>query len=156
MKINILFLVRKTKLNRKGMCPIRCRVTYNKERCHFATGQYITPSNWKSKQQYVEPPEPDAELINTQLSLIKTKLSQAFLFLQVKGSDFTVDDMYKQYKGEAPKKEFGVMEVYNLYSARIKKLIGIVIQLESGGHLQAFIKHKYKRKDIKIMALFFE
>lgn len=160
MKLNILFIVSKTKLNKKGKCPIRCRMTYNKERNHFATGQFINPDNWRGKLQEAIPPEPDAELINTQLSLIKTKLSQAFLFLQVRGSDFTVDDIYKQYKGETPKKEFGVMEVYNLHSDRIKKLIGIDIQevtyskyIESGRHLQAFIKHKYKQKDIKLKAL---
>ena len=111
MKLNILYIVNKHKINKKGLCPVNCRLTFSKTKKHFATGLFINPKNWNSKQQYVEPPETDAELINTQLSLIKTKLSQAFLFLQVKGSDFTVDDIYKQYKGETPKKEFGVMEV---------------------------------------------
>jgi len=160
MKLNILYLLYKAKTNSTGKCPVRCRVTYNKQRKEFAIGQFINPKHWNSKQQVVEPPEPDAELINTQLSLIRTKLSQAFLFLQVKGTDFTVDDIYKQYKGETNKKEFGVMEVYNLHSARIKKLIGIDIQmvtyqkyLESGVHLQAFIKHKFKSKDIQLKIL---
>lgn len=160
MKINILYVVNKHKANSKGLCPISCRLTFKKERKTFSTSKLINPTNWNSKQQLVEPPEPDAELINTQLSLIRTKLNQAFLFLQVKGSDFTVVDIYKQYKGETPKKEFGVMEVYNLHSARIKKLIGIDIQvvtyqkyLESGVHLQSFIKHKFKQNDIQLKAL---
>ena len=102
MKLNILFILSKSKLNKKGKCPIKCRLTYNKKRMHFATGSYMNPSNWKSKQQLVEPPEPDNQYINTQLSLIRQNLNQAFLFLQVKGSDFTVLDIYKQYKGEAP------------------------------------------------------
>ena len=58
------------KTNSKGMCPIRCRVTYKKVRKDFSTGKFINPKNWNSKQQLVEPPEPDAELINTQLNLI--------------------------------------------------------------------------------------
>jgi hypothetical protein len=33
---------------------------------HFATGQFITPNNWNSKQQLVKPPEPDNDIINTQ------------------------------------------------------------------------------------------
>ena len=52
------------------------------------------------------------------------------------------------------------MEVYNLHSDRIKKLIGIDIQLvtyqkyiESGRHLQSFIKHKFRAKDIQLKAL---
>jgi integrase len=160
MKLNILFLLYKAKTNSTGKCPIRCRVTYNNKRKEFSTGQFIKPINWLSKQQDIKPPEPDAELINTQLSLIRTNLTQAFLFLQVKGTAFTVDDIYKQYKGETPKKEFGVMEVYNLHSARIKKLIGVDIQmvtftkyLESGRHLQSFIKHKFKSNDIQLKAL---
>lgn len=160
MKLNILFLLYKSKTNFTGKCPIRCRVTYNNKRKEFSTGQFINPSNWLSKQQTIKPDEPDAELINTQLSLIKTKLSQAFLFLQVKGSEFDVDDVYKQYKGETPKKELGVMEVYNIHSDRIKKLVGIDIKqvtyskyVESGRHLQSFLKHKYNAKDIKLKAL---
>jgi hypothetical protein len=131
-----------------------------KKRKEFSTGLFIAPPNWNSKQQYVIPPEPDTVYINSQLSLIRTKLNQAFLFLQVKGSDFNVQDIYIQYKGETNKKDFGVMEVYNLHSARIKKLIGIDIKfvtyqkyLESGRHLKAFIKHKFKQKDIHFKTL---
>ncbi|WP_298530955.1 site-specific integrase [uncultured Algibacter sp.] len=160
MKLNILFLLYKAKTNSTGKCPVRCRVTYNNKRKEFSTGQFINPQSWLSKQQAIKPEEPDSDLIETQLSLIRTNLTQAFLFLQVRGSDFSVDDIYKQYKGETPKKEFGVMEVYNLHSARIKKLIGIDIQMvtytkyiESGRHLQSFIKHKYKKKDIQLKAL---
>ena len=160
MKINILFIVNKRKLNSKGLCAVMCRVTYKTVRKTISTGKLIIPTNWNSKQQHVEPPEPDAELINTQLSLIKTKLSQAFLFLQVNETNFNVEDIYMQYKGKPLKKERGVVEVYNMHSARIKKLIGIDIQmvtynkyLESGKHLEAFIKHKHKTKDIKIKGL---
>ncbi|WP_242092480.1 site-specific integrase [Aestuariivivens sediminicola] len=154
------FFIILSRLNKIGKSAVKCRITYKHKRKEFSTGLFITPKYWKSKNQKVVPPEPDAELKNMQLSLIKTKLSQAFLFLQVKGSDFTVDDIYKQYKGETPKKEFGVMEVYNLHSDRIKKLIGIDIQyvtyskyIESGRHLQSFIKHKFKAKDIQLKAL---
>jgi len=83
MKLNILFFISKSHSNTSGKCPIICRLTFKKERKQFAIGKLIKPSNWNSKQQLVEPPEPDAELINTQLSLIKTKLSQAFLCLHI-------------------------------------------------------------------------
>ncbi|MEF3077859.1 site-specific integrase [Winogradskyella poriferorum] len=158
--IRVLFMPARSRLNKGGQSVLKCRLTYHKKRKEFSAGLQINPKNWNSKQQRVEPPEPDAELINTQLSLIKTKLSQAFLFLQVKGSEFDVDDIYKQYKGETPKKELGVMEVYNIHSDRIKKLVGIDIKqvtyskyVESGRHLQSFLKHKYNAKDIKLKAL---
>jgi len=160
MKLNILYTINKSKVNSKGLCGITCRLTYLKCRKQFSTGKFINPKNWNSRQQLVEPPEPDAELINTQLSLIRTKLNQAFLFLQVNEVNFDVHDIYQQYKGKPLKKERGVIEVYDMHSLRIKKLIGIDIKdvtykkyLESGKHLQDFIKHKFKQKDIKLKAL---
>jgi integrase/recombinase XerD len=92
--IKVLFLLASNRSNRNNKCAVKCRFTYNKQRKEFAIGQFINPKHWNSKQQIVVPPEPDAELINTQLSLIRTNLTQAFLFLQVKGTDFNVDDIY--------------------------------------------------------------
>lgn len=155
-----LFLLYKYKTNKKGVCPIKCRITLRKKRKEFSTGLFINPSLWKSKQQQAEPPEPDNQYLNTQLSLIRQNLNQAFLFLQVKGAPFTVLDIYNQYKGETPKDEVGVMEAYRLHNDRIKKLVGIDIKevtyskyLESGKHLQGFIKHKFKAKDIHLKAV---
>ena len=158
--INVLFLLASNRSNRNNKCALKCRITYNKKRKEFATGKFINPSNWNSKQQVVEPPEPDAELTNTQLSLIRTKLNQAFLFLQVNEVEYDVNDIYLQYKGKPLKKDYGVVEVYNLYLARINKLIGIDIKqvtydkyVESGRHLKSFIKYKFKSNDIKFKAL---
>ncbi|MBK5212564.1 MAG: site-specific integrase [Flavobacteriaceae bacterium] len=159
-KLTILFYISKRPKNKKEKSVLICRLTFMKSRKQFSTGLFINSCNWKSKQQRVEPPEPDSKYINTQLSLIRQQLNQAFLFLQVKGTPFTVLDIYKQYKGETPKDEVGVMQAYHLHSDRIKKLIGIDIKLvtyqkylESGKHLQDFIKHEFGTKDIHLKAL---
>ncbi len=102
-KLNILFYLDKSKSNKRDLSPVQCRTTYLKNRKQFTTGQFINPLNWQSKHQLVIPPEPDAEIINSHLSLIRTKLNQAFLFLQVKGTVFNVQDIYIQYKGETNK-----------------------------------------------------
>ncbi len=154
MKLNILFIANKRKVTSTGKCTLLCRITYRKSRKSLSTGLMVNPLLWNSKKQQAEPPEPDESYINTQLSLIRQNLNQAFLFLQVKGTSFTVLDIYHQYKGEAPKDELGVIEVYKLHNARIKRLIGIEIKqvtyqkyLESGKHLQDFIKHRFKAHD---------
>ena len=90
MKLNILYTINKHKVNSKGLCYITCRLTYLKSRKQFSAGIFINPSFWNGKQQQAEPPEPDVDYINTQLSLIRQHLNQAFLFLQVKGTPFTV------------------------------------------------------------------
>ena len=154
IKVNLLFYLYKIKPNKKGQCPVRCRITYLKKRKQFSTGLFISPSNWNSKQQLVKPPEPDSELINTQLSLIKTKLSQAFLMLQIKESSFTVSDIYTVYKGEKIEKEYNVIEFFERYLKRLKTLVGIDIkQVTWNKHLyvkddvKRFIKWKFKTND---------
>ena len=154
-KQNIIFVISSSRTRKDSKASLMGRITYLKKRKQFTTGIFINPSFWNSKKQQAEPLEPDVNYINTQLSLIRQDLNQVFLFLQVKGTPFTVLDIYKKYKGEAPKDELGVIEVYKLHNARIKKLIGIEIKqvtyskyLESGKHLQDFIKHKFKARDI--------
>jgi integrase/recombinase XerD len=81
--IRILFILTSNRLNKEAKSVIKCRITFLKKRKEFSTGLFINPSFWNSKQQQAEPPEPDVNYINTQLSLIRNNLNQAFLFLQV-------------------------------------------------------------------------
>lgn len=160
MKLNILFLVSKTKLNKKGECPIRCRLTYNQVRHHFSSGQFVNPKNWDAKQQVVKPPEPDADNINSQLSLIKTKINRVFLFLQVKEEAFTVEDVYSLYKGVKRAKEYNVVEYIERYLKRLKTLVGVEIKEVTynkfeyvKNDIKAFIKSKYNTNDYALKKL---
>lgn len=156
-KIKILFLITKSRLNQMGKCSIRCRITHNQERYEFATGYFINPNHWFNKLQQAKPPNDENTFVNSQLSLIKSKINQAFLYLQVNSPDFTIDDLISQYKGVPIKKELKLIEAYNLYLARIKKLINIEIKLvtykkyeESLTHLNDFVKWKFNSSDIKL------
>lgn len=159
-KLTILFLIEKGKTNKHGKCPLKCRLTYKGERKPFSTGLFINPDNWNNKIQEAVPPNEGNDFINTQLSLIKNKISQAFLFLQVNSPDFDVSDLYSQYKGVPLQKELGLIETYDEYLKRIHKLIDKEIKLvtynkykESKVHLVDFIYWKMKTKDIKLNAL---
>ena len=105
----------------------------------------------------------NAKTVNSQLSLIKQKLGQAFLMLQIQQNSFDVDDIYKLYKGEDIKKEYGVIAAYEEHNTYYKKLIGKDLKEVSWqkfkntkSHLQDFIKWKYKQKDIKLGKLKFQ
>ena len=160
MKLNILFILNKKKANAKGLCALMCRLTYNKARKTFSTGQFINPNNWNSKQQLVKPPEPDNDYINNQLSLIKTKINRAFLMLQVKEEKFNVEDIYSTYKGKKRTKEYNAVEFFNSYLEKLKKLIGIDIQLKTWkkfehvrNDIKSFIKWQYKKNDYPLKDL---
>ncbi|AZA81218.1 integrase [Chryseobacterium lactis] len=161
--ISILFVLDKAKTNTKGLAPLRCRITYLGERKPFATGLFINPKHWDSKQQKAKPLNEENNYVNNQLSLIKNKINQAFLLLQLQDESFEVDDIYKQYKGETLVKDYSLLEYYKLYLERLKKLIGIDIKQPTydkfeyiKDDLEEFIQLKFKKSDIKLKDLDFD
>lgn len=143
-----------------GKCPIRCRITYHKNRKIFSTGLFLNPDYWNSKKQKVYPSNEDNDFINTQISLIRQKLNQAFLVLQIKDEPFAVEDVYLQYKGKTLKKELGTVEYFEQFLERLQKLIGIEIKQVTWNKYSyiktdtiAFIKWKYHKKDIQLRDL---
>ena len=84
-KLTILFYLQKNRTNKKGLCPIRGRMTYYKKRKEFPTGLFIKPVMWSSKLQKASVPKDD--YTNNQLSLIKNEIYQVFLLLKSKKVD---------------------------------------------------------------------
>lgn len=159
-KLNILFLLARAKMSKQGKCPVKCRITYLQKRREFATGLFIDPDDWMSKEQKVHPPNEENDVVNSHLSLMKQKLNKAFLFLQMEGKEFDVDDVVSKFKGEKPKEQKTVMEVIDYHNNRMKKLIGVETTFTSWEkytqtrkHLEDFISHKYGKKDFPLMKL---
>lgn len=153
--IRVLFLLDKVKINKQNKSPIRCRITYLGKRKVFSTGFFIEAKYWYSKEQKAKPPDPDNNYINTQLSLIKSQINQAFLFLQVNDKPFDVEDIYLKYKGETTNEEKTLMEVFKTHNENMFKLIGKEYTkstyykfVEAKNHLSNFLSFKYKRNDI--------
>ena len=90
--LNIRFIASKSRRRSDGCASLYCRLTYLKERKQFSTGLFINPDNWNSKKQKVLDKETQHEYLNSQLTLIKTKINRGFLMLQVKEEEFTVED----------------------------------------------------------------
>ncbi|MCO7186094.1 site-specific integrase [Tenacibaculum sp. XPcli2-G] len=158
--IHILFLIQRNKINKRGDTPMRCRITYNKQRKDFSTGLFINPNYWDSKKQKLLNKAENYKIVNTQLSFINQKINEAFLLLQLQQNDFSVDDIYSQYKGENTRVEKTLLELYDIHNEQTKKLIGIDFKevswnryVENKRKVEKFIKFKYKRNDIKLNKL---
>ncbi len=158
--MKILFLIQKTRTNKRGTTSIMCRITIDKSRKEFSTGIFVRPEFWSKEKQKVLEEAGNSKTVNSQISLIKQKLGQAFLMLQIQNDSFDVDDVYKIFSGEDTKSEMGVIAVYVEHNNYYKKLIGKDLKEVSWqkfentkGHLQGFIKWKFKQKDIKLSKL---
>jgi integrase/recombinase XerD len=158
--LKILFVISATRINKKGLVPIICRITHNGERKPFATGLFINPNLWDSKLQKAKPPNEANNQINIQLSLIKQEVNQAFLFLQVNKKEFDVEDVYLKYKGEVPNNEKTILQLFTAHNEKVEKLIGkdyakptFWKYRQSKELLKDFIKHQYKKNDYQFKDL---
>lgn len=154
-KLHILFVLDKVNTNTKGIAPLRCRLTYLSKRKVFSTGLFINPNNWNSTLQKAIPPDTEHLQINTQMSLIKQEINQAFLFLQVQKEQFDVDDIYLKYKGEDVKQAKTLMEVFTLHNTKMNALVGIEYTkstyskfTEAKQHIEDFLMYQNKKKNI--------
>jgi len=159
-KLAILFFLKRNKINRKGKCPIKCRITFLKSRKEFSTGIFINPDYWDSGKQKSFPPTADNANLNNKLSLIYHQIDRAFLMLQILPNDFDVDDIYRKYKGEDSKEEITILGAYDLHNSKTEKLIGIDFNklswtryIESRRKVALFITKYYKRKDVRLKDL---
>lgn len=158
--IKILFVISATRINKKGLVPIVCRITYLGIRKPFATGLFIKPENWNNSLQKAIPDDTEHKQINTQLSLIKQEINQAFLFLQVNKKDFDVEDIYLKYKGKVADNEKSVFQLFISHNEKVEKLIGKDYSKatyrkyeQAKDHLKDFIKYQYKRNDYQFKNL---
>lgn len=155
--IKILFVISASRINKKGLVPIFCRITYKSKRKSFATGLFINPDYWNNTLQKAILEDTDHKQINTKMSLIKQEINQAFLFIQVQNEQFDVEDIYLKFKGEDTKPSKTLIEVFNLHNARMEKLVGIEYTkstfskfTEARQHIESFLFHKYKKRNIAL------
>lgn len=135
-------------------------MTNNNKRREFATGLFINPSHWYSKLQQAKPPNDENNNINTQLSLIKSKINRAFLWLQMKELDFDVDDIYNQFIGKSTTTNKTLLEAFDYHINRMQKLVAIAVKQvsvekynETLAHIKSFLKFKYNKKDFLLKDL---
>lgn len=159
-KTTILFVISPTKINQKGLCPLNCRITLNKERKQFTTGLFVNPNYWENKLQKVNTQDANYKFINAQIEQIQTKINNIILVFQLQNGDCTLDNIYNNYIGKEIKKKEYVLSYYKQYLFKIKKLVGLEIKDNTynkfvyvGNHLEAFLKWKFKKTDFPLEEL---
>ncbi|WP_299430546.1 site-specific integrase [uncultured Maribacter sp.] len=158
--LSVLFYLNKAKTNKKGQCPIYCRITFKKKRKQFSIGQFVEPRYWHSKKQIFIKDYELSERLNSQLLLINQKIQNAYLFLQVQNIEFTIEDILDKYIDKKIKKDANVVSYFKQYLVLKKNLIDRDIKLAtwkkfeySCNHLESFIFLKFKKRDYPLSKL---
>jgi hypothetical protein len=81
----VTFVLSKSRLNAAGKYSIRCRITYLKKRCEFATGLFVNPNYWDSKLQKVNLKDANQKFLNAQIQQIQNKINNISLVFQLEG-----------------------------------------------------------------------
>ena len=159
-KISVLFVISSSRTNKKGLCPLYCRVTLNGKRKQFSTGLFVNPHYWENKLQKVISKEANHKYINAQIERIQIKLCNIILVFQIQDTPYTLENIIWEYKGIKSTKEEFIVSYYNKYLARIKKLVGTEIKratyvkfVYTASHLQAFVNWNFKKNDLPLEEL---
>ena len=159
-KLTILFVINQAKANRKGLCPIYCRITISKNRKQFSTGNSINSKDWNSKKQIAESKLIDYIVLNGQLSLIRQKLNNIYFKLQIENVSIKVDDIIDLYFQKPSKKEDSVVSYLKKDLDKLKILIGKDLKQSTWNKfnyayndVESFIKFSLTKKDIPLTEL---
>jgi len=156
----VLFYLNKSKVNNKGVCPIKCRITYNKKRKEFSTGEFINPLEWHAKSQKASSKSIAGQQTNLQLEIITANIKKAHLQLQILDIAFGVNEIFTKYVGKTEKKEEFVISYFEKFLGKQFRLIGKDIKIATWKKseyvckdVSAFIKTNYGKKDYPLKNL---
>lgn len=123
-KLLITFVIARSRMNKSGYCPLRCRITYKGKKHEFSTGEFVKPESWYSKLQIAKPPVQENDRINTSLSQVKNKINQVYLLLVHNNNDFTLDDIVNLLKPQPKTEEKYIIGFFDEYILELRKRIG--------------------------------
>jgi integrase/recombinase XerD len=97
--MNILFELKKSKLNKVGKCPIWCRITIKGKRAVFSTGIFVEPERWLAKPQIIKGSSDAVRVRNMKLNQIRTDIETVHLTLEKQKKIITPDLVKQLYLG---------------------------------------------------------
>jgi site-specific recombinase XerD len=103
--MRVRFLLRKSRINSQGVCPIECRVTINGvQATPFSTHIMVAPAKFETKAQRIKGASEKIHNENRRLETIKYELDQLFNIHRAKLVNLSAKELVAIYTG---KKEVG-------------------------------------------------
>lgn len=144
-------------MNKRGLCPISCRLTFRLKRKSFSTGEFINPSDWNAKKQQAISKSIENEQLNLQLQIISANIRKEYLKLQTTAKEFNVEDVLKHYIGDPSKEQTFLIRYFQEYLEKRKRLVGIDLELATWKkfkyaclQVKEFIHLKYGKQDTPV------
>ena len=152
----VLFFIKRTKALKDGMVPIFARVTVNGQRTEFGLQRSIEENQWHAERGYAKGTSKDARELNSYLDFVKSKMLVTKRELEESGKPTTAIILKNQYLGIEDSSKT-ILQIFREHNERCEGLMGTDFSLgtikryrTSYNHVENFIKHKFKRKDLPL------
>ncbi len=152
--LTVLFHLRQEKRNQKGITPIYCRITVEKQRATFSLQRSVNPDKWDTAKEMVKGNNEEAKNINAYITLIKNKIYDAQYKLADSNTPVTADAIRRMVLNKEKIKSRSVFKVFEEHNKKVKTLIGASFAhgtyeryQTTFKHIKDFIKWKYERDE---------
>ncbi|MCY0976947.1 site-specific integrase [Chryseobacterium wangxinyae] len=154
--LSILFLMKRSKISSKGLCPIHLRVTFDGKRLEITTGRFIEPDKWCIESGKVKGRSADVRETNTYLDILRSRVYSIQNELIQSGETISVEEIRNKLTGVEDNKKL-LLVILNDHNLKMEQLVGneyakgtLVRYKSCYRHLKNFLRIKYNVSDIDI------
>ncbi|GEN73927.1 site-specific integrase [Chryseobacterium lathyri] len=156
---NLLFYIKKAKMNAQGEAPIYMRITIDGKISEISTKRTVQPSKWNSQAQSVKGSSEESKSLNFYLKTFEQKVYDTYYELIREKEIISCDVLKNKLLGRDQKNRM-LIPIFQDHNDRIEKLVGkefakgtLTRYKTCLSHTKEFIRWKYKISDIDIQKI---
>ncbi len=154
--LNLLFVVRRAKVDQKGQVPIYMRISVNSERAELSISRKVDPVKWDSSSQRAKGRSEAAKTLNEYLDRLENSVSKSFNMLNENDSQISAAILRDMLIGKH-EKYYTLISVFKKNNQMVKLEEGTKYTKDtvkryeiSIDRIRAFIHSEFHTDDIKL------
>ncbi len=116
--MKILYLLKKSKKNKKGEFPLYCRITINGKRSEIATGIFLKQKDFEQKKQRIKNNHPLSDIYNKFIQQLTYKLIAIYHNELFSGNNPSAAEIKSLYKNKRIVQRSKLLELMRLFSEK--------------------------------------
>lgn len=153
---NLLFYLKKPKKYESGPMPIYMRIKVNGKSAEISVNRKASPDRWCSKSHRENGTKDSTKGLNSYLDDLQRKLAEVHLKLMNERKKVTALSLKNKFL-DRNDKDYFILELLKAHNAEMEAMLGVEFEPNtlkgyktSLGHLQNYVKTKYKKADLEI------
>lgn len=150
-----LFLVKPSRISKKGESPVFMRITVGGQRIETTIALNVEPDKWNKFAEKVIGKDRKSQEVNNRLDSIRLRIMEIYRELELDGVEITPKIILDRYLGREDETRRTLLSVFMEHNERCRKLAGkdmspaTVMRYETSyRHTQEFIQFSYSKDDV--------